>query len=381
MTTLRTTQANLPAGMIDLGLGQPGSDLLPLESLRLAAAHRLSQGDPDLLAYGLEQGDGYFRLALADFLSRGYGVPVKADELFITNGASQALDFICTLFAQPGDTIFVEEPTYFLALRIFADHRLTVVPVPTDEQGLIIEALEEKLRHHRPTLLYTIPTYHNPAGMCLAPERRARLLQLSESHDFLIVADEVYQLLFYTAPPPPPLLTGDQAGRVFSIGSFSKILAPGVRLGWIEARASLLNRLIRAGLVDSGGGLNPFTSGIVRSLIETGEQQTLLDALKTTYRQRLVVLSEALRQHVPALTFTQPAGGFFIWGYLPDGVDVQQLLSLAYQENVGFQPGIKFSSEGGLQNYMRLCFAYYDEAPLREGVRRLGDVVGKKGIL
>ena len=153
------------------------------------------------------------------------------------------LDLICTLFSKPGDTIFVEEPSYFLALRIFADHGLNVVSLPMDKQGLVIEAIEEYLDREKPVFLYTIPTFHNPSSVTLAADRRARLNQLSREHNFLIVADEVYQLLNYEGAPPSPLAAYIDGNSVISLGSFSKIMAPGLRLGWIQAGGEILARL------------------------------------------------------------------------------------------------------------------------------------------
>ncbi len=376
MFNLQTTQAaNTPADVINFGLGQPALSLLPLKVMREAAAHRLGQTDPSLLAYGAEQGDGYFRLALAQFLSEGYGQPVDPAHLFVTNGASQGLDLICTLFAHAGDTVFVEEPSYFLALNIFADHHLNIVSLPIDEEGLIIEALEEKLKTQKPAFLYTIPTFHNPAGVTLSATRREQLVRLSETYGFLIVADEVYQLLGYSAKPPRPLPFYDEKGTVLSIGSFSKILAPGVRLGWIQAKSRLIERFVSSGLLDSGGGLNPFTSSLVRSALELGLLQEHLLFLKSAYNAGLIALSETLREVAPAFSFSQPEGGFFIWGHLAEDIDAEALLSKAKQHKVGFQPGIKFSSRQRLRNYMRLSFAYYDEAMLREGAKRLAKVI------
>ncbi len=381
MSTIQTTQLNLPEGMIDFGVGQPAPSLLPLAALREAAAHCLSQDDASLLYYGANYGHGYFRLALAQFLSEGYGMPVEAEHLFVTTGASQGLDLICTLFTRPGDTIFVEEPSYFLALRIFADHGLNVISLSTDEEGLMIEALEEKLAKHKPVFLYTVPTFHNPSAVTLSATRRERLVELSQQHNFLIVADEVYHLLAYTATPPPLLGSYIDAGTTLSLGSFSKILAPGLRLGWIQGAPALLERLAKSGLVDSGGGLNPFTSGIVRSAIELGLQAEHLSCLKATYRRRAAVLSAALRQHLPAsVTFTEPHGGFFTWLRLPEEIDTGALLTEAHRHNVGFQPGIKFSSRQGLRNCARLSFAFFSEMEIEEGVKRLAQVLDQNNF-
>lgn len=373
---MQITQLNIPTGMIDLGVGQPSISLLPLDKIKQAAEHRMKQGDASILQYGVEQGSGYFRHELSQFLSREYRTAVDPDQLFITAGASQGLDLICTHFAHTGDTIFVEEPSYFLALRIFADHRLKIVSLPIDENGLIIDALEEKLTEHNPAFVYTIPTFHNPSSVTLSASRRERLVHLSEKHRFLILADEVYHLLAYTATPPPPMVTYDNTGTVLSLGSFSKILAPGLRLGWIQAKPALVNRLTQSGLLESGGGLNPFTSSLVQSALELGLQRDHLAYLKRVYRLRSKILSTALNDLLPpSATFTEPGGGFFIWLRLPDGADTEALRIAARQQVVNFQPGTRFSSRSGLQNYLRLSFVYYDFEELREGSKRLASVL------
>ena len=363
--------------MIDFGLGQPGMDLLPLSIVKQSAEDQLARNDPAFLAYGIEQGHGYFRKALADFLGQQYGFAVDPAELFVTAGASQGLDLICTLFTRPGDTILVEEPSYFLALRIFADHGLKVIGLPMDENGLVIEALEEELKRHKPVFLYTVPAFHNPSGVTLAADRREQLLQLSRMYNCLIVADEVYHMLSYGPQPlPPPIAAHIKSGSVLSLGSFSKIMAPGLRLGWVQADAQILKRLIGCGLLDSGGGLNPFASAVVCSAINLGLQQTQLSALKTSYAQRKNCLGRTLREHLPAsVHFAEPEGGFFFWLRFPDGIDTNEMLVEAQRRNVGFLPGIKFSSSEGLRNYARLSFSFYGVAQLVEGVKRLAPVI------
>ncbi|MGD9112259.1 MAG: PLP-dependent aminotransferase family protein [Desulfobacterales bacterium] len=380
MSPIQTTQLNIPKGMIDFGVGQPSPSLLPLSLLEKAAQHRLNRNDASLLAYGSQQGDGYFRIALARFLDEYYPIRVEPEQLFVTAGASQGLDLICTLFAKPGDTIFVEEPSYFLALRIFRDHQLNIIGLPMDDDGLVVEALQEQLGRHKPVFLYTVPTFHNPSSVTLSTARREKLVQLSQQHNFLIVADEVYHLLAYsTTPPPPPLASYTDVGTVLSLGSFSKILAPGLRLGWIQTGQALMDRLVTCGLLDSGGGLNPFTSGLVRSAIESGLQSNHLEHLKGVYAKRLNVLKSALKRQLPeALTFNEPAGGFFVWFKLSTSVDTTELLHEARQHRVGYLPGIKFSSHQGLKNYVRLSFSYYEKNKLELGIKRLGEVIKSK---
>ncbi|MDX1708756.1 MAG: aminotransferase class I/II-fold pyridoxal phosphate-dependent enzyme, partial [Desulfobacterales bacterium] len=179
----------------------------------------------------------------------------------------------------------------------------------------------------------------------------------------------------YTSAPPKPMIYFDTSARVLSLGSFSKILAPGLRLGWIQAQPALLKPFITSGYLESGGGLNPFVSGVVNSMIELGLQDDYLNFLKKTYHRRLTALSKALRRQIPALEFSDPSGGYFIWSFLPQGTDSGILLAEAEKHQVGFQPGIKFSSHNGLRNYLRLCFAFYGEADLLEGVERLTRVI------
>lgn len=376
MKNFKTAQLNLPPDVIDFGAGQPSLHLLPLEFLREAAADRLGKDEPAYLAYGAVSGDGYFRNVLADYLSEHYRMQVDFKNLFVTAGASQGLDLICSLFSKPGDTIFVEEPSYFLALRIFADHKLNIVSLPMDDRGLIVEAVEEKLLQHAPAFLYTIPTFHNPSSTTLTADRRQRLVQLGREHNFPIVADEVYHLLNFSAAPPPPLASYVNDNPVISLGSFSKIMAPGLRLGWIHTAPATVKQFADCGLVDSGGSLNHLTSGVMRSAIELGLLEKQLTKLKTIYHERKTALSNALRELLPdTVRFVEPDGGFFIWLEFDDSVDTANLQDAAQQHKVDFLPGMQCSGQNGLKNYARLSFAYFDVPELEEGARRLAKAI------
>jgi 2-aminoadipate transaminase len=368
---LPITQSQIPPDIIDLGAGEPNQSVFPLDMIRRAAEERLSPGDKSFLQYGAEQGDGYFRLALAKFLSQGYGLSMNPENIFITAGISSALDLLCTLFTQAGDTIFVEENTYFVAPRIFADHHLNIIPIAMDENGLIIESLEENLRIHKPRFLYTIPIHHNPTGTTLTETRRARLIELAQQFDFLILADEVYQLLSYTDNPPQPFAAHIDIENVISLGSFSKILAPGLRLGWIQAHPNRVKRLVTSGLLDSGGGMNPFTSAIIRGVIESGDLEKHVHDLIEAYRPRLRIMDSMLQQYLTNITYTVPKGGYFFWLCLPVQINTIELRQRAKTFKVDFRQGALFSSTGGSKNFVRLCFAYYEEALIAEGILRL----------
>ncbi len=367
----RTTQIVIPQGFIDLGRGDPQLALLPLAVLRRAAEQRLAQSDNSFLQYGPEQGDGYLRAALAAFLSNGDGSS-DPDRLFITSGISSALDLLCTLFTRAGDTIFVEEPSYFLALQIFADHGLQVVSIPTDGSGLVIDALEDALKVHQPKFLYVIPVFQNPSGHTLPQDRRERLLGLSREHNFLLLADEVYQFLHYTVQPPKPFGSYSEFPNVISLGSFSKILAPGLRLGWIQAAPDIVQRLTGCGLLTSGGGMNPFTSAIVRGLVENGELRDHIARLVRVYSARVQVMDAALRNYLPEAVFSTPQGGYFFWVRLP-GCDAQVLRQSAQAHQVDFRPGNLFSSRNALQEYIRLSISFYDPDDIGLGLKRLSE--------
>jgi 2-aminoadipate transaminase len=373
MNELPITQARLRPGIIDLGLGNPDISLLPLGLLHNAAETYFTRGDARSLQYGAEQGDGYFRHALADFLTSDYGVWIDPDLLFITAGASSALDLLCTLYTQPGDAIFVEEPSYFLALRVFKDHGLSVISIPMDEDGLRLDALEELLTQHHPKFIYTIPTFQNPSGCTLTQERRDKLVEFAQQYDFLVLADEVYHSLPYSQTPPKPFAayTGDNE-QVISVNSFSKILAPGLRLGWIQAHKTAIKRLAGCGLLDSGGGMNPFTSALVRGLIESGGLAENVAMLRREYANRLNTLDTALRRYLPSAEYTVPQGGFFFWVKLP-GVDAVELRQRAQEFHVDFRQGALFSSQMGMRDTIRLCFSFYKPEEIEEGVKRLRD--------
>jgi DNA-binding transcriptional MocR family regulator len=373
-TPLHVAQINTPSGVIDLGRGDPQFALLPLDMLRKAAALRLGETDNTFLQYGTERGDGYFRRALAGFLAQGYGFPVDPDNLFITAGISSALDLVCTLFTRSGDTVFVEEPSYFLALRIFADHGLRLVSIPTDSSGLVIEELEQALKAHRPKFLYLIPAFQNPSGHTLPEERRRRLLALSRAHDLLLVADEVYQFLGYGVIPPKCFGAYTDDENVLSLGSFSKILAPGLRLGWILANPVLVQRLASCGLLDSGGGMNPFTSAIVRGVIESGDLKRNIARLTEVYAARVRALDRSLRRHMPQAEYSAPQGGYFFWLRMA-GSDTQAIRSRAPAHQVDFRPGNLFSSQGGLRDHLRLSISFYEADDLDQGVQRLADCI------
>ncbi|NQV87190.1 MAG: PLP-dependent aminotransferase family protein [Woeseiaceae bacterium] len=361
-----------PPGTINFGIGQPSADLLPVELISRASASFFASAEPFELNYGVTEGDARFLDSLAGFLTNGYGAAASTKELFVTGGNSQALDMVSSVYAKPGDTVFVEEPSYFLAFQIFRDHGLNIVGIPVDDEGLNVDELRRELKSHRPAFLYTIPSYHNPGGQCTSAERRRQVVELAVEHDFLIIADEVYQLLYYYDPPPPAYGTMTSSEHVVSLGSFSKILAPGLRLGWIQSSESLRAKLIAHGFINSGGSINHLSSHIVRQTIDSGSLATHVEKLRHEYRDRVEAMDDALTEHFSGIAkWTRPEGGYFFWLSFDESVDTVPLRDKAREFEAGFQAGTVFSSQGQLHNCLRLSFAHYNKDDIHKGIKRL----------
>lgn len=371
-----TFDGSPPENCIHFGVGQPSADLLPVKLLARASTAFFDQAQPQELNYGECQGDGRFRATLAGFLGSAYGFDVSSAGLFVTAGNSQALDFVCERFTQPGDVVLVEEPSYFLAFQIFRDHGLTIVGVPTDGQGMCLDALQERVEQFNPALVYTIPSFHNPTGVSLSLKRREKMAQLSHEMGFIVVADEVYQLLYTDQPPPPPMAAWCQDGRILSLGSFSKILAPGLRLGWIQASDELMERLLSSGYVNSGGSVNHVISHCVRQTMKHGWLEAFIHSLRCAYRDRLQTMHQQLNLHlVDRLRWVRPGGGYFFWCEMRDGRDTSSLRERAIAAGTGFQAGRLFSSSQSFTQYLRLSFAHYDCEDIEEGIARLAAVI------
>nr|WP_255216119.1 PLP-dependent aminotransferase family protein [Pseudenhygromyxa sp. WMMC2535] len=387
----RFVQSATPPGVINFGLGQPSPRLLPLATIAEAAQAQLSATASRLvLQYGTLAGTADFRASLAAFLRAGYGQPVDADELLITAGISSALSLACEVFARPGGLVVCEDPTYFLARGIFESAGLRLTGVGVDERGLDVDALAARLAAGlRPDLLYCIPSFQNPSGVSLAPERARRLIELAEAFDFTIIADEPYALLHY-GPSGPGSLAGFEAalhagvdsdlksdvdsGRVLSLGSFSKILAPGLRLGWAQGSPALIERLSWHGALRSGGGLNPVIAHIVHHTLESGFLPGHVASLRETFAGRAQALTAALRGALPGLELQAPEGGYFLW------LDLGERLQLAEGSphaaaleaaEVRVIPGQRCALDRDLSRFVRLSVSFYEAGELEEGARRL----------
>jgi DNA-binding transcriptional MocR family regulator len=377
------TQNDLRDGFVEFGFGEPDPALLPVGLVCEAAQRAL--GAPDAaaaLAYGSGAGPEALRAAIARRTAAREGLRLAAGDVLVSGGNSQALGQMLTDLTRPGDAVFVEDPTYNLALGIIADHPVEVIGVPLDAEGLDVTALAEAVARvraadMRPRLLYTIPTFHNPTGVSLSLSRREQVLELARREGLILVEDDVYRELAYDDAAPPALRALDPEAPVIRLGSFAKSLAPGLRLGWIDAPPELREQLSADGVLESGGCVSQFSAAVVAALLEAGAYGAHIAALRTVYASRREALAAALREHLPAgCAYALPAGGFFLWVALPEGLTATALLPVAERHGVGFAPGGRFSA-GGDDTSVRLAFSLYDEASLAEGGRRLAAAISE----
>ena len=372
---LPSVLVSIKDGVIDLGWGHPSSRLHPIEAIKMASERLLGSDDSAPLQYGATQGFGPFLESLAEFLSRqpAYDISVDPRHLFLTAGASQGLDLACTLYAPPGSTVVVEEPTYFVIEKIFRERNLNIVGVPTDSHGMLVSELENLLLGGlKPCLVYIIPTFQNPTGLCLSQDRRTQLIALANKFDFHILADEVYQLIYFDELPPKPLLSFDQGNRVISFGSFSKILAPGLRTGWIHAAPEIIKRFSDAALTFSGGGFNHYSSALIREVIDLGLLDTHVSVLRQEYSVRSAAMHQALQLYFgKEIEYLPPTGGYYFWLTFPEWLDSDRLLASAEVAGVSYRPGNAFSESGKFSRQMRLAYTLFEVEDLKEGISRL----------
>ncbi|MFM7275654.1 MAG: PLP-dependent aminotransferase family protein, partial [Gammaproteobacteria bacterium] len=365
---------------INFGIGQPSGDLTPPALFRELSEGFFARTTPAEFNYGDTRGDPQFIASLARFVERNYGMAVDPDTLFLTAGNSQALEFVCERFTKPGDVVFLDEPCYFLAFQILLDRGLEIVSIPLDAEGMQIEVLERELAKRKPALVYTIPSFNNPTGYTLSRARRERLADLSREHGFVVAADEVYQLLGYEGEVPPAMATLIDRGNIISMGSFSKILAPALRVGWIQSNTALMARMLESGWMNSGGAVNQFASLIVSQAIDSGALESHLEMLHVVYRSRRDAMHEALGEHFTGIArWHLPLGGYFFWITLLKDIETAPLKPRALAAGTGFQPGNGFSGPGDFRNSLRLSFAHYDETQIRDGVARLAAVLREAG--
>lgn len=349
--------------------GTPSPAHLPIDHLREANQRAWDVTD-EVMYYGDTEGYAPLRERISKRMTQR-NVNVSPDQIMITNGAQQGLDLLSRLLLDPGDTVIVEAPTYFGALQVFDMYQAQYQSVELDLGGMIPESLETALKAaDRPKFIYTIPTYHNPTGVTIAPERRQQLLEIAERYNVPLVEDDPYGELWFGEHGSPPLRA--DSDDVIYLGTFSKTIVPAIRSGWMCAPAAILDRLI-----DAKEAADISSDRIVQRMVveatNHGWLDTHLEQARADYADRLKLLTAALQQHMPqGTTWTSPEGGFFVWVTLPDGADSYKLLFEIAKDGAIYLPGEIFYVDGRISPSFRLGFTTLDMHRYEEGIARMG---------
>jgi 2-aminoadipate transaminase len=357
-------------GIVSLAGGLPAADGFPVAALREACDEVLSQQPREALQYAASEGFGPLREWVAADL-RAQGVAADAGRVLITNGSQQGLDLVGKVLLDPGSAVAVEAPTYLGALQAFAPYEPAFAPLEGDDEGPLPEALIER-RWAR--FAYLLPNFQNPTGRCLSAERRRALAEAALACGLPVLEDNPYGELWYDAPPPPPLAArlGEQA---VLLGSFSKVLAPGLRLGWLLAPTALFAKLLQA---KQAADLHTpgFNQRLVHAVLASGMLPAHLQGLRQTYRARRDAMAKALTRHLgDRARWRLPEGGMFFWLALPEGVDTMALLPRAIEAGVAFVPGTAFFAQGGHGHTLRLSFVTASPEAIERGVAALAGVL------
>ncbi|WP_368407017.1 PLP-dependent aminotransferase family protein [Actinomadura sp. NAK00032] len=367
--------------IVSLAGGAPYVSALPLDAVGEMIGELVAGKGAEVLQYGSAQGDEHLREHICEVMSLE-GVHASPDDVVVTVGAQQALDLITKIFVDPGDVVLAEAPSYVGALGTFASYQADVVHVPLDEGGLIPSALRETLASLRAEgrsvkFLYTVPTFQNPAGVTLTTARRAQILEICAEYDILVVEDNPYGLLGFDGDPMRAL-RADDSERVIYLGSFSKTIASGLRVGWVLAPHAVRAKLV---LAAESAILCPsnFSQLAVREYLATQPWREQIKDFRELYRARRDAMLESLDQWMPeGCTWTRPAGGFFVWLTLPEGLDSKAMAPRAIAERVAYVPGTGFYADGDGHRHLRLSYCFPEPHRIREGVRRLATVVEKE---
>jgi 2-aminoadipate transaminase len=359
--------------IVRFAMGSPAAEAVPARLLAAISATELSADSADAYDYAATEGDRGLREAVLDMLS-STGEATTPDRLTITSGGMQGIDLACKLFVDPGDLVVVESPTYTNGSATVMSYGGEVLEAPVDDDGLVVEALPDLVDRagRRPKAIYTIPNFQNPSGVTMSLPRRIALIELARRWGSIIIDDDPYGSLRFAGEDLPSLRElGEGHPGVFSVRTFSKVLAPGLRVGWVDAAPELGQLLINAKqAMDTCTNLP--AQRLVAGFLRAGHLTEHLKGLRVEYRSRKLGMQQALTEHLGDIAhWTDPDGGFFLWVTLPDGVDAQTLFEVGLAEGVAFIPGAAFSPGGRFRNALRLCFASTTPNRTREGVRRL----------
>ena len=366
-------------GIISFAGGFPDPALFDAQGIRESADAVLASNPGPVLQYGATEGYPALREAIATFMQEK-GARVPPDGLIVTTGSQQALDLIGKTMISPGDKVIVEAPTFLATIQCFKLYGADLISAPIDADGVQVDVLEQLIAQHQPRLVYLIPTFGNPSGATLSLERRKRILEIAARTHTLVVEDDPYGELYFGSPPPPSLLAlsdsvpGSRAWLAHC-GSFSKILSPGLRVGWMIAPPELLAMATMCKQFSDAHTSN-LTQAIAAHYLGLNRMDGALTAVRTTYAERARVMAESLRRELGgAITFNQPQGGMFFWARLTGGRDASEFAKRAIEQLVAFVPGAPFYASEPDRSTLRLSFATADVSKIQEGIQRLASAL------
>jgi len=358
--------------IISFAGGLPAPELLPIRELEEATHRVLQEEGAQALQYSTTEGYLPLREKLVARMAARGGVRTSVEEVLITTGAQQALDLTGKLFLNEGDTVICESPTYtgaISALKVFAPRW---VEVPTDDEGMDLEALERRLQYcDRVKLIYVVPNFQNPTGTTWSLERRRRFAEIVTQHSVAVVEDDTYGELRFEGLPLPPIKSFDSKGHIVYIGTFSKVLSPGMRIGWLTASSPLYEKYV---ILKQGSDLHTSTlcQMQISAYLEMFDFDKSLSRMRAVYRERRDAMIRALEKEMPkGVRFSRPSGGLFLWVELPPHMDARELLRRSLELDVAFVPGGSFFPKGNKENTLRLSYSHMPVERIEEGVRRL----------
>jgi 2-aminoadipate transaminase len=363
--------------VVSLAGGMPFVTGLPPELVAGAFERMMSSQGPQALQYGSGQGIPALREQILEVMALE-GIRASVDDVVVTTGSQHALELVTKLFITPGDVVLAEGPSYVTAMVVFNSFQADINHVPMDEHGLIPEALRQAISRLKAAgktikFLYTIPSFSNPAGVTLTWQRRLEILEICRDNEILVLEDNPYGLLYFDSPPPHAMRSVDEDGVVY-LGTFSKTLAPGFRVGWALAPHAIREKLI---LANEAAVLSPssFSQLMISEYLDSADWKGQINTFRGIYRERRDAMLAALAEYLPQLSWTVPNGGFYVWVTLPDHMDSKAMLPRAVKELVAYTPGTAFYADGNGRNNIRLSFCYPTPEFIREGIRRLSVVI------
>lgn len=361
--------------IISFAGGLPAPELFPIREFEEASRHVLNTDGERALQYSLTEGLLPLREALVEKMGK-YGIPVGPKNIMLTNGSQQALDLIGRIFIDEGDVIVTGAPTYLGALQAFKVYSPRVVGVPVDDDGMVVDELEKVLTKEKPKFIYVLPNFHNPMGVTLTLERRKQLVRAAAKYGIPIIEDDPYGELRFEGEDITPII-GLHKENVLYLSTFSKTLAPGIRLGWVVAPEQIIRKLVQAKQA-TDLHTSTFIQMIANDIMQRGILKAHSKVIRTAYGERRNVMIATMEEHFPAgVTWTKPVGGLFLWVRTPEHVNTMDLLETAVADKVAYVPGSVFYPDGSGLNTMRLNFSNATPDKIREGIKRLGRVLEK----